>query len=109
MFPSGGLPQVTLRRTDDSSTIYLAIAIGVSFCVRSQRFPNNSTSRPHISKKATVLHTLRGMKEDIDKPLSAILTPTPCPLWRSGGAQAQNIWNEESLTVSVVVTIPISS
>ena len=50
------------------------------------------------------------MKEDIDKPLSAILTLNTVNTFGAAGvgAQAQHIWGEEMLTVvSVVVTILI--
>ena len=95
--------------------IYLAIAIGVSFLcsileavllsitpgfVASQQQKNDAFSRK-----------LHGMKEDIDKPLSAILTLNTFAhtFGAAGvGAQAQEIWGEEMLTVvSVVVTILI--
>ena len=52
------------------------------------------------------------MKEDIDKPLSAILTLNTFAhtFGAAGvGAQAQNIWNEESLTIVSVVVNHLSS
>ena len=95
--------------------MYLAIAIGVSFlcsileavllCITPSYVASQQTENPTFGQR------LSRMKEDIDRPLAAILTLNTFAhtMGAAGvGVQAQEIWGEESLSiVSAIVTVLI--
>jgi len=95
--------------------IYLGIAIGLSFLCSILESVLLSVPRSHVAVleergvRAGVV--LRGMKDDIDRPLAAILTLNTFAhtLGAAGvGAEAARIWGEAWVgLVSVVVTILI--
>ena len=95
--------------------LFLFLAIGVSFLCSILEAVLLSVSDSFIAMMAEsdnpVAEPLRGLKDDIDRPLAAILSLNTIAhtVGAAGvGAQAQLIWGEASLTiVSAVLTLLI--
>ncbi len=95
--------------------VYLSIAVGVSFICSMLEAILLSVTPTYINMRmkegSKSAHDLHKMKENIDRPLSAILTLNTFANTAGAagvGAQAQLIWGNEALTlVSFLLTLTI--